>query len=222
MDRSSFKKHIEKTRRAIEALPDGAYEAELRLQVIAIQLLSKGEPISPESLENAWGMPIEHVHAIFEQASALGTLQLDDSGNMIGTAISLVPSSHKFQVNDKTLYAWCSYDAIYAPGVIGSDAFVESFDPLTNESIQMKVSPNGITESEPEGVVTTVVGMDADARGGAESPRCNQMHFFASEENARRWAADHPGVLIMTVDQLFDVVKEFQIEPARQMGLINY
>jgi len=218
MDKSSF---IEKTRETLEKLPQGAYEAELRLQVIALQLLSKGEPVSRDRLAEAWGMPLEQVNAIFEQASALGTLQLDDEGNMVGSAISLVPSSHKFLVNGKTLYAWCSYDAIYAPGVIGSDAVVESVDPLTNESIRIKVSPNGVMESEPEGIVTTVVGMEADARGGAESPRCNQMQFFVSEENASKWAIDHSGVSIMTVDQLFDVAKEFQIEPARQMGLLE-
>jgi len=221
MDKSSFEKHIEKTRQALEKLPKGAYEAELRLQVIALQLLSKGEPISPDELAEAWGMPLEQVKAIFEQASTLGTLQLDDSGNMVGSAISLIPSSHKFRVNGKTLYAWCAYDAIYAPGVIGFDAVIESIDPLTNEQIQIEVSPDGVMESKPEGVVTTVVGMDADARGGAESPRCSQMQFFASEENARDWSVNYPEVSIMTLDQLFDLAEEFQIEPAKKMGLLK-
>jgi len=222
MNQSPVDKYKEKTRQMLKKLPKGAFEAELRLQVIALQLLSKGEPVSRDRLAIAWGMPLEQVNAIFEQASALGTLQLDDSGNMVGSAISLIPSGHKFQVNGKTLYAWCSYDAVYAPGVIGSDAVIESFDPLTKEPLQIKISPDGMVESKPNGVVTTVVGMEVDSRGGAESPRCNQMHFFASEENASKWAADHPGVIIMTVDQLFDVAKEFQIEPARQMGLLSF
>jgi len=221
MDKLSFEKHREKTRRALDGLPNGAYEAELRLQVIALQLLSKGEPVSPNRLAEAWGIPLEQVQAIFEQASSLGTLQLDDAGNMVGSAISLLPSSHKFQVNGKTLYAWCAYDAIYAPGVIGSDAVIDSVDPITNEPIRIKVSPDGVMKSKPEGVVATVVGMEADARGGAESPRCNQMHFFVSEENARKWSVDYPNVSIMTVDQMFEVAREFQIEPARQMGLLK-
>jgi alkylmercury lyase len=221
LDKLSFEKYIEKTRQALEGLPEGAYEAELRLQVIALQLLSKGEPVSPDSLAEAWNMPLEQVHAIFEQAGALGTLQLDDSGNMVGSAISLVPSSHKFQVNGKTLYAWCAYDAIYIPGVIGTNALIDSIDPLSNESIRLKVSPEGVMESEPEGIAVTVVGMEADVRGGAESSRCSQMHFFVSEENARKWSADYPDVSIMTVDQVYDLAREFQIEPARQMGLLN-
>jgi len=221
MDHSSIDKFREKTRQAMESLPEGAYEAELRLQVIALQLLSKGEPVSPDRLAEAWGMPLEQVNAIFEQASALETLQLDDSGNMVGTAISLVPSSHKFQVDKKNLYAWCAYDAIYAPGVIGKNAIIDSVDPISNESIRIKVSPEGVTDSEPNGIFATVVGMEADARGGAKSPRCNQMQFFVSEENANKWSADHPGVSIMTVDQLFDVAREFQIEPARKMRLLE-
>lgn len=221
MDKLAFEKHIEKTRQLLEKLPEGAYEAELRLQVIALQLLSKGEPVSPNRLAESWGMPLEQVQAIFEQASALGTLQLDDAGNMVGSAISLLPTNHKLQVNEKTLYAWCSYDAIYAPGVIGSDVVIDSADPLTNESIRIKVSPDGVTASKPEGVVTTVVSMDADSRGGADSPRCSQMQFFASEENARRWSVDYPEVSIMTLDQLFDLAREFQIEPARKMGLLK-
>jgi len=221
MDRLSFEKHKENTRQSLKKLPEGAYETELRLQVIALQLLSKGGPVSPDRLAEAWGMPLEQVNAIFEQASELGTLQLDDLGNMVGSAISLLPSSHKFQVNEKTLYAWCSYDAIYAPGVIGCDAVIESVDPLTNESIRIKVSPDGVVESEPEGVVSTVVGIDADARGGAESPRCNQMHFFVSEENVREWSVNYPKVSIMTLNQLFDLAREFQIEPARKMGLLK-
>jgi len=220
MDRSSFEKHIEKTRQMLKKLSEGAYEAELRLQVIALQLLSKGVPVSRELLAEAWGMPLEQVNAIFEQASVLGTLQLDNSGNMVGTAISLVPTSHKIRIDGKNLYAWCAYDAIYAPSVIGKNAIIDSVDPINHEPLRIKVSPEGVTESEPKGIFATVVGIDADARGGAESPRCNQMHFFASEGNAKKWATDHLGVMIMTVDQLFDVVKEFQLEPARQIGLL--
>jgi alkylmercury lyase len=221
MDQSAFEKYVDKTRQDLAALPEGAYEAELRLQVIALQLLAKGAPVSPDALAEAWGLPLEHVQAIIEQASALGTLQLDDAGNLVGTAISLVPSRHKFQVGEKTLYAWCAYDAVYTPGVIGESAVIESVDPLSNEPIRLKISSEGVLESEPEGVVATVVGMDADASGGVESPRCSLMQFFVSEENASTWSAGQPGVSVMTVDQLFDLAMEFQIEPARQMGLLG-
>ena len=97
MDTFAFDQYVEKTRKALDSLPEGAYEFELRLQVLALQLLAEGNPVSPERLARAWDMPLEQVNAIFEQAGAQGTLQLDDAGNMVGSAISLTPTNHKFR-----------------------------------------------------------------------------------------------------------------------------
>lgn len=221
MDNLTLEQLKEKTREILKKLPEGAYEFELRLQVLALQLLAKGEPVTPEKLSEVWGIPLEQVKLIFDQATAQGTLQLDDSGNMVGAAISLVPTKHTFRMNGNKLYAWCAYDAIFAPGVIGEKAVIESIDPWSKEPIQIMISPEGEIVSDPEGVVATYVGMEADIRGGAESPRCNQMHFFTSEENAKRWIPNHQGISIMTVNQMLELAKEFQIEPAKQMGLLS-
>jgi alkylmercury lyase len=221
MDTSVFERYVEKTRQTLNSLPEGAYEFELRLQVLALQLLAEGNPVSPESLADAWEMPLEQVNAIFEQAAAQGTLQLDDAGHMVGSYLSLLPTNHKFRVEDKTLYAWCAYDAIYLPGIIGKNAVIESSDPYSGEPIQVKTSPDGEIDLQPEGIVVTVVGIDADTRGGAESPRCSQMHFFRSYENAEQWSGDYADVSILTVHQVFELAREFQIEPARRMGLVE-
>jgi alkylmercury lyase len=221
MDTLAFEQYVEKTRKVLDGLPEGAYEFELRLQVLALQLLAEGNPVSPESLAEAWDMPLEQVNAIFEQAGAQGTLQLDDAGNLVGSFLSLIPTNHKFRVEGKTLYAWCSYDAIYLPGVIGKQAEIESIDPYSGEPIQVKISLDGEIDLKPEGVVVTVVGIDADSTGGAESPRCSQMHFFQSYENAKKWSSAYADVSILTVHQAFELAREFQIEPARRMGLVE-
>jgi alkylmercury lyase len=221
MDTLAFEQYMEETRNLLASMPKGAYEFELRIQVLALQLLAKGNPVSPESLADAWDMPLEQVNAIFEQAGAQGTLQLDDDGNMVGSYLSLIPTTHKLQVADKTLYAWCAYDAIYIPGVLGKKAVIESIDPYSHETVQLAISPNGEIDLKPEGIVVTVVGMDADTRGGADSPRCSQMHFFQSYENADKWSSDYADVSIMTVHQVFEAAREFQIEPARRIGLVE-
>ena len=119
------------------------------------------------------------------------------------------------------MYAWCAYDAVYAPGVIGANAIIESVDPLSKKSIRIEMSPEGVSTSVPEGIYVTVVGLEADSKGGDQSPRCSQMNFFVSEENADKWATGRPGVVVMTIDQLYELAQEFQIEPARQMGLLS-
>jgi alkylmercury lyase len=221
MDTSAFERYVEKTRQTLNSLPEGAYEFELRLQVLALQLLAEGNPVSPENLADVWEMPLEQVNAIFEQAGAQGTLQLDDAGNMVGSYLSLIPTSHKLRVEDKILFAWCAYDAIYIPGVIGKKAVIESVDPYSHEAVQLEISPHGEIDLKPEGIAVTVVGIDADTRGGAESPRCRQMHFFESYENAEKWSSDYADATIMTVHQVFELAREFQIEPARRMGLVG-
>lgn len=221
MNRMEFEEHLEKTRQMLDTLPEGAYEAELRLQVLALQHLSKGSPVSPKELANVWEMPLDQVNQIFEQAKAQGTLQIDNAGNMVGATISLIPTNHKVQIHDVELYAWCAYDAVFAPGVIGKKAEIESVDPLSKETIKITISPEGEIVSDPSGVVVTVVGLETDSRGGVDSPRCSQMHFFVSEENAQKWSSDYAGVSIMAVEQLYEMANVFQIEPARRMGLVD-
>ncbi|MDH3944601.1 MAG: organomercurial lyase [Anaerolineae bacterium] len=221
MDNTTFEKLKELTRRKIGQLPEGAYEFELRLQILALQKLVEGKPVTPEQLSRSWQIPLGQVQTLIEQAASYGTLQLDTEGSLIGTAISLAPADIKLQINGHSMYAWCAYDAIYAPAVIGYSAAVESTDPLTGDAIHIKVTPDGILDTDPKDLAATYVGMDADVAGGPESPRCSSMHFFASRENAEQWSASHPGVSVMSPDQIYQLAREFQIEPALAIGLIK-
>ncbi len=67
--------------------------------------LADRKAVSPEKLAEVWEIPIEQLHMIFEQAKARGTLEIDNNGNMVGAAISLIPTNHSFQVNSHTMYA---------------------------------------------------------------------------------------------------------------------
>ncbi len=222
LEKSKFQEYVGQTRETLDKLPNGAFDFELRLQAITLQLLAEGKPIPPEDLAAAWNMPFQDVKPILEQARALGTLQFNDQGNLIASALSLVPTQHIFRTKGITLYSWCAFDAVYAPGVIGEVAEIESVDPLSQEAVRLVVSPDGVLEKEPEEIAVTVVGLDADTRGGASSPRCRQMQFFTTSKNAHAWKGNSPGVSVMTVDQLFEFANLFLIEPVRQMGILNF
>lgn len=221
MKNAEFDTLLQDTRRILGKLPAGAYEFELRLQIIAMRLLAEGKPVSQHKLAQFWDMPREQVKTLFDLALARGTLQLDNDGNLIGTALSLIPSRHKIHLDDHTLYAWCAYDAIFAPAVIGQPALIESPDPLTGELVYLTVAADGIREVDPEELVMTYVGLEAEAAGGPESPRCGSMHFFASPENASAWSATRDGALILSPHQAFELIEEFQLKPAREMGLVK-
>jgi len=123
-------------------------------------------------------------------------------------------------MDNQHLYAWCAYDAIYTPGVVGKTARIVSQDPVTGESIRVTITPEGVEDVRPEGTIVSVVGGKTDMRGGPDSPRCSQMLFFGSRESANQWLHGRSNVSILTVEEAFEIARQFQIEPARRLGLV--
>jgi alkylmercury lyase len=99
-------------------------------------------------------------------------------------------------------------------------AQIDSQDPITGESIRVTITPDGMVDVQPEGTVVSVVGGKTDMRGGPESPRCSQMLFFKSRDSADKWLQGHTNISILTVEEAFEVAREFQIEPAKRLGLV--
>ena len=220
MDLQNKTKISQAIRKAYERIPKEAMELDLRVTVKTIQLLSEGRPLSAKRLADAWDMSQDQVSVILDQASSTGKAQLDGEGNLIGGVLSLVPTTHKVRVNDNDLYAWCAYDAISIPGVIDRNAQIESTDPVNGETIRMTITPHGVIDLNPEGSVVSVVSPEVGGVG-PDSPRCSQMLFFTSRNTAETWLKDHPGVEILTVEQVFEIAQEFEVEPARRLGLVD-
>ncbi|MFQ5922678.1 MAG: organomercurial lyase [Anaerolineales bacterium] len=211
---------VEEYREAYEAIPKEALELDLRVTIRTIQALSEGKPVSPKELANIWELPLEQVQMVLDAAVAAGRAEIDDQGNLVGGVLSLNPTAHRISIDGNQVYTWCAYDAIYAPGVVGQTARIESQDPVTRESIRVTITPEGIEDIRPEGTVVSVVGGKTDMRGGPVSPRCSQMLFFGSRETANQWLQGRTDVAVLTVEEVFDLANEFQIEPAKRLGLV--
>jgi len=220
MQLQTKEKILEEYRKVYDAIPQKALELDLRITFKTMQALASGNSIPLAQLADIWDMPTEQVQAILEQAKANGQVELDSQGNLVGAILSLNPTDHKISIDNKLLYAWCSWDAIYAPGVLGKPAHIESRDPVTGETIRISITPEGVEKVKPVHAVVSIVGADTDMRAGPGSPRCTQMFFFGSRESAGIWQNEHPGVSILTVEEAFEVAKEFQIKPARRLGLV--
>jgi alkylmercury lyase len=220
MEQRNKEELIEAYREAFDAIPQEALELDLRVTVKTMQALAEGKPVSPDQLAEIWEMPLEQVLMVLDRAVTAGRAVINAQGDLVGGVLSLVPTAHRISVEGEQLYAWCAYDAIYAPGVIGRPAQVVSKDPVSGDPIEMTITPEGVENLRPEGAVVTVVGPEADVRGGLESPRCSQMLFFGSRDSAEKWRQDRAGVSILTVEEVFEIARQFQIEPARRLGLV--
>lgn len=220
MHQNTLENLIKEYQQTYDAIPQEALELDLRVTITTMQALAKGHPISPAQLVDIWEMPFDQVQAILEQAETNGQVEIDVQGNLVGAVLSLNPTNHKVLMDDKHLYAWCAYDAIYASGVVGKPAQIVSKDPVTGEMIRVSMTPTGVETVQPESAVVSIVGAGADLGTGPESSRCTQMLFFGSRESAEIWRQNLDGVYILTMEEVFKVVEKFQIEPAKRLGLI--
>jgi len=177
-----------------------------RLEILMYRMLADGNPVSAASLAAAANVPIEIINTLFEQGKKQGG-EWDDDGQLLGNVLTLIPTRHHFKVNGKELYTWCSLDAIHLPGLLDQTAEVESADPISDEKIHLTIPPDGVPSYDPPGTVLSIVLSGGD-RGSPQSPLCSQMHFFAARENAETWVKDHPDATIMTVEDVYQLVRE--------------
>ena len=140
----------------------------------------------------------------------------DDEGRVIGfwgLSTRRLSPTHCFRVGERELYAWCAWDTLFLPGILGQTAQIESTCPTTGESISLVVSPERVVDvSHPDAVVSflTPDHFDADVIQGF----CHFVHFFASEAAGNTWTETHPGTFLLSLDEAFEL--------GRMVNAINF
>jgi alkylmercury lyase len=176
-----------------------------RFELQALRLLADGEPVSAEMVASKLRIPVHIAQLVFEASRRKG--EWDNEGRLIGSALTLVPTPHRFRINDRDLYTWCAHDTILLPGLLGTVAQVESPDPLNGDQINLVISPQGPESYTPESAVLTVLQATSPATG-PESAVCTNSHFFTSRASAEEWLKDRPGVAIMLIEDAFTQVRQ--------------
>jgi len=215
----SVKEVIEAWKAQFDSLPEEKQKQVKGGQAVTdtlLKILAEGNPISPQIMRDRINMDSETTDKIFHQLRN-GAGELDEDGNLVGLALSLKQTPHRFRVNSRDLYAWCSLDTFFLPGLLGETAEIESTCPVTNEPIRLTIGPDGIQSYDPPSTVLSIAvpGQSCslpDSKGkhgvGAESEACRQMHFFRDKEAAAMWIKNYPGVAIFTVEEAYRLAQE--------------
>jgi alkylmercury lyase len=167
------------------------------------QLLLAGHPVSPERIAVRLQLSQEEVTAILSHLGA----ELDDEGNVVGLGLSVVPTQHSYQINGRQLYVWCAGDAITFPIFHKASAVIESPDPISGEKVRLIGTPEGAKEIEPSPAVVSWIPVETVENVRANF--CNFTNFFTSVETASQYIAQHPGLVIVPVDEVFQLGKLF-------------
>lgn len=191
-------------------LPEWSPEQQ-RAGLVLFSELARGEPVDPPRLARALETTVPDAEALLGEPSLGQFVDADEDGSAQGFwGLSTVPTQHRFALDDRTLWTWCAFDTLFLPELLGRTARIESVDPEGGEPIRLIVSPAGIETAAPEETVVSMNSPDTWELSSAAqviASTCHFMFFFASQATGERWAAEHPGTVLLSLEEAFKAGK---------------
>ncbi len=192
-----------KLTRAGGALDYGPGRSRLLVQVL--RALALGRPVTQTNVDELApeaGMTPDEAQAFLREVT-----ERDGADRIIGVlGLSLGEHPHRFSVNGHRMSTWCAEDTLFLPALLGQTATVESISPASREPVRLAIGPDGVQAVSPAGTVVSIALVDPDqtAFGSVEAiwmTFCRHIHFFASREEAKRWATGRSDIAILTLDE---------------------
>jgi len=178
-----------------------------RLLVQIVRELAHGRPITPEQVDQriaTLGLEHDAAHQFLRDLT-----ERDANDQIVGAiGLSLEDHPHRLRVDGVSLSAWCALDTLFLPALLQQTATIASPSPLTRAMIRLRVSPERVEEVDPAGAAISIVLVDPSRERMASveaiwNAFCQHVHFFATREEAERWATRREDIAILTVDEGF-------------------
>lgn len=174
--------------------------------VVAVhRLMGNGEPVTSEAIARASDVSVARVEDLLNSWPGV---YRDDEGRVVGFwghAIARLDPEYRLHVDGRTTYAWCALDTLFIPPILGKAVGVEATCPVTGEQVSLVVDRHGARHIRPPGAVVSMVVPDGPFGYDVVESFCHRVLFFASEEAGARWAAEHEGTKLLSVQEAFEV-----------------
>lgn len=178
--------------------------SEQHIALTLIRQLALGAPVSVAQLANAAGAPPAEIAVALDR---LPSEFRDEQQRIIGfmglTVVEM--GEHRIHLDGRTLSAWCAWDTLFLPELIGASARVTSRCPTTAKEISLSVSPDGPTDLQPAEAVVSFLLPDGEFDATVIQRFCHFVHFFASPDAAAKWTAEHPGTFTISVNDAYEL-----------------
>ena len=177
---------------------------ERRLSLELYRLLSVGEPVTRAVLAERLQVSVEIVDPILDGWPGVFS---DYERRIIGywglSIAEAYASPHLLTIDGQKLSAWCAWDTLFLPQLLGKPVHVESRSPGEVGDIKLIVTPIGVDRVESQDLHVSFLMPDAgQVQNDVVSAFCHFVHFFPSRPTGEAWAAQHPGTFVLSVAEV--------------------
>ena len=179
---------------------------EQRIALALYRLLAEGAPVSRERLAQRAGAGAADVERFLDEQPGV---YVDGAGCVVGFwGLALGAMPHRMTIGGREVYAWCAWDTLFLPELIGATATVSSTCPTTGDPVTLTVTPENVRNVAPAAVVLSFLRRETPFDADTIKTFCHFVHFFASAEAAERWSERHPGTFVLSLDQGLEIARE--------------
>jgi alkylmercury lyase len=186
----------------VRSLPSLNVE-EQRLSSHLYRLLAEGQPVPRAVLAERVGISVETVRRILESWPGVFS---DRQHRVVGywglSLLAAYGSPHTLTMNGQRLSAWCAWDTLFLPQLVGHIAEVESGSPCDAGIVRLTITPEQLERVEPVGSQMSVLVPDArEMQKNVITSFCHFVHFFPSQQAGEIWARKHPGTFMLSMQE---------------------
>jgi alkylmercury lyase len=180
-------------------------EREQHLVLTLYRLLAAGRPVETSALAECAQIPVDAGRSALERVPGVYT---DDRQRVIGFwGVSIDPMPHRLIVNSQTLYAWCAWDTLFLPELLGATAEVESRCPTTGRRITLTVDRTRVRSQDPAETVLSFLHRDEPFDADTIRTFCHYVHFFANPDAAAAWTVDREGTFTLSLAEGSEIAR---------------
>ena len=139
-----------RSRQLLSAFPIEFLSLERDEQVASVKLyrlLAEGSPVSSQQLAASADIAEGRIS---EMLDGWPGVCRDEDQRVVGYwGLALAETDHSIEVDGRELFAWCAWDTLFLPEILGKPAAVKSKCPISGQDIRLIVTPEGIEGEDP-------------------------------------------------------------------------
>ncbi len=173
------------------------------------RLLAAGQPVPRSSLAEKVGAPIERINQILENWPGVYS---DSKGQVVGywgLAISeAFTSPQTLTMEGQSLSAWCAWDTLFLPQLLGKNATIEATSPPPGGKVTLTVTPERVEKVVPaEACMSFLLPDVAAVRKDVVTALCHFVYFFTARRNGESWVQQHKGTFLLSMEEAYALAR---------------